>query len=116
MIVIIKAHAPRPSVRVTEKIIKQVRFFYLGSYITESVRCTEQIKRICKGKTFQKIRNILTNSHLSSKNKTEQLKIYGQLYGSAEAWAMGKQMKKGMEAFEMWSWLAENILGRENIE
>ena len=63
-----KTQVPRCSVRVNDKIIKQVRrFCYLGSYIKEDERCVEEIKRrMCEAKNaFQKMRNILTNSHLS---------------------------------------------------
>ena len=56
----------------------------LGSYITEGGRYIEEIKRrLCKAKNaFQKMRNILTNSHLSVKTRQRAVKnMYGQKPG-----------------------------------
>ena len=109
MVISKKTQVPRCDVRVNDKTIKQVRrFCYLGSYITEDGRCTEEIKRrICEAKkAFQKMRNIITNSHLSIKTRQRTIKTYVWsvlLYGS-EAWTLNKQMEKRLEAFEMWCW------------
>lgn len=65
-----KAQVPICNVRVNGEIVKQVRrCCYLGSSITEDGRCNEEIKRrICEAKkVFQKMRNILSNRHLSIK-------------------------------------------------
>ena len=74
-----KTQVPLCNVRVNDKTIKQVRrFCYLGSYITENGRCTEEIKRrICEAKkAFQQMRSIITNSHLSIKTRQRAIKTY----------------------------------------
>ena len=79
MVISKKTQVPRCSVRVNDKILKQVkRFCSIGSYITDDGRCTKQIKRrMCKAKNaFQKIKNILTNSHISIKTRHRVLKTY----------------------------------------
>ena len=109
MVISKKTQVPRCDIRVNDKTMKQVRrFCYLGSYITEDGRCTEEIKRrICEAKkAFQKMRNIITNSHLSIKTRQRAIKTYVWsvlLYGS-ESWTLSKQMEKRLEAFEMWCW------------
>lgn len=46
MVINKKAQVPRCSVRVNDKIIKQVgTFSFLGSYITEDGKCNEEIKK-----------------------------------------------------------------------
>ena len=48
MVISYKTQVPRCSVRVNDKIIKQVRrFCHLGSYIIEDARCIEEIKEDC---------------------------------------------------------------------
>ena len=109
MVISKKTQIPRCDVRVNDKSIKQVRrFCYLGSYITEDGRCTEEIKRrICEAKkAFQKMKNIITNSHLSIKTRQRATKTYvwSVLLHGSEAWTINKPMEKRLEAFEMWCW------------
>lgn len=104
-----KAQVPICNVRVNGEIVKQVRrCCYLGSSITEDGRCNEEIKRrICEAKkVFQKMRNILSNRHLSIKTRSRAVKTYVWsvlMYGS-ETWTISKKMEKKLEAFERWCW------------
>ena len=133
MVISKKTQVPRCDVRVNDRTIKQVRrFCYLGSYITEDGRCTEEIKRrTFEAKiAFQKMRNIITNSHLSMKTRQRAVKTFMWsvlLYGS-EAWRLNKRMEERLEAFEMWCWRRllkiswterisnEEVLRRMNVE
>ena len=109
MVISKKAQVPRCNVRVNGKTVKQVRrFCYLGSYITEDGRCIEEIKRrICEAKkTFQKMRSIISNRHLSIGTRKRVIKTYVWpvlLYGS-ETWTISKKVAEKLEAFEMWCW------------
>lgn len=89
------------------KTIKQVdNFKYLGSTITDKAECGKEIKiRIAQAKTaFGKMRKILTNLSMNMNLRLRLMKCYvwsTLLYGS-ETWTMKKDMKKRLEAMEMW--------------
>lgn len=59
---------------------KQMRFCYMGNYITGDGCIEKYLRRVCETKkTFQNMKNILSDSHLSFKNDKELLKLtYGQ--------------------------------------
>jgi len=87
--------------------IKQIQEFeYLGSMITSDVRCDKDIKRriaIAKKKFMEK-KSIFTNSKISIETRKRFLKCYiwsVLLYGS-ESWTISAEMKKKLEAMEMW--------------
>ena len=88
--------------------VEQVkRFKYLGSLITEDGRCIEDVKqRIGMAKdAFNKRRELLTRS-MSKGLKKRMIKTLVwpvALYGS-ETWAMKKEVRDRLEAFEMWIW------------
>lgn len=69
-------------------------------------RSDSEIKsRIAQAKsTFQKMKSILTNKHLSIDTRKRVLQCYIEpilMYG-CEAWTLNNQMKKKVEATEMW--------------
>ena len=91
------------------QIVKQVdRFIYLGSMITEDARCETEVKRrigIAK-KTFNDMRNLLTNRKLSVKTRKNIMKTYiwsTLLYG-VESWTLSLGLRRRLEAIEMWLW------------
>ena len=87
--------------------IKQVQEFeYLESIITSDVKCDKDIKRriaIAKKKFIEK-KCIFTNSKVSIETRKRYLKCYiwsVLLYGS-ESWTISAEMKRKLEAMEMW--------------
>ena len=100
---------PRCIVNVNNKVIKQVgKFCYLGSDLTEDGRCNVEIKRkIFEAKnSFQRMSNIMKNTHLSIKTRSRAVKTYVWsvlLYG-CETWTISRQMEQRLEALEMWCW------------
>ena len=87
--------------------IKQVQEFeYLGSIITSDVKSDKDIKRriaIAKKKFIEK-KSIFTNSKISIETRKRFLKCYiwsDFLYGS-ESWTICAEMKRKLEATEMW--------------
>ena len=100
---------PRINLRCGNQTVKQVdRFVYLGSMITEDARCEVEVKRrigIAK-KTFNDMRNLLTNRKLSIKTRKNMIKTYvwsTLLYG-VESWTLALGLIKRLEAVEMWLW------------
>ena len=101
--------APRFQLRCGEQRVEQVeRFEYLGSIITEDVRCKEEINRrimIAKA-AFINMKNILTNRKLSIKTRKNLVKTYvwsTLLYG-VESWTLSAATVTKLEAMEMWCW------------
>ena len=89
-----------------EKIKQVYRFKYLGYIITSDGRCDTEIKRrIAMAKdSFSKMSPIFKNHNISMITKFRVLKAYVWsilLYG-CESWTIGEQMKKKLEAAEMW--------------
>ena len=97
----------RVNVNVGGEAVKQVRTFrYLGSLMDEDGRCDAEIRsRIGMGKAnFGQMRRILTSMSLSIGIRLRILKCYiwsVMLYG-CETWTVSKEMKKRLEAAEMW--------------
>lgn len=87
--------------------LKQTQsFVYLGTRITSDGRSDSEIKsRIAQAKSaFQRMKSVLTNKHLSIDTRKRVLQCYIEpilMYG-CEAWTMNNQMKKKVEATEMW--------------
>jgi hypothetical protein len=82
-------------------------FNYLGSMITNDIRCTLEIKtRIAMAKAaFIRNKTLFTNKlYLELRKKLVKCYILSiALYG-AETWTLRKLDQKYLESFEMWSW------------
>ena len=109
MVISKQSPVPRINLRCGNQIVKQVdRFIYLGSMITEDARCETEVKRrigIAK-KTFNDMRNLLTNRKLSVKTRKNIMKTYiwsTLLYG-VESWTLSLGLRRRLEAIEMWLW------------
>ena len=81
-------------------------FKYLGSIISDDGRCTKEIKsRIAQAKqAFNALRNVLCNKNMSFLIREKVLLCYVWsilLYG-CESWTMNKDLRRNVEAFEMW--------------
>ena len=106
--VISKKHInPECSVNIRGDLIKQVqKFKYLGYIITSDGRCSTEIKRriaIAKD-SFTKMKSIFRNHDISMATKFRVLKAYVWsvlLYG-CECWTITEELKKKLEAAEMW--------------
>ena len=89
-----------------ERLEQVERFKYLGSVMTQEVRCEEEIKtRVAIAKNaFNKIKTIATNRSISISLRKRFIKTYvwsTLLYG-CEAWTISKNMERKIEATEMW--------------
>ena len=100
-------NVPKCNIYLDNEKIKQVQEFeYLGSIITSDVKCDKDIKRriaIAKKKFIEK-KSIFTNSKVSIETRKRFLKCYiwsVLLYGS-ESWTISAEMKRKLEAMEMW--------------
>ena len=100
------------------KLKQRDHFKYLGALVSSDGRNTEISARIVQAKmTFQKMKIVLTNSHISIQTRKRTLECYIEpilMYGY-EAWTISKQAQKKLEAVEMWflrrmmktSWIAK---------
>ena len=101
------------------KLKQRDHFKYLGALISSDGRDNTEISaRIAQAKmTFQKMKTVLTNSHISIQTRKRTLECYIEpilMYG-CEAWTISKQAQKKLEAVEMWfmrrmmkiSWMAK---------
>ena len=99
--------APNCHIIMQVNVMKQFsQFKYLGSMITSDSRCIEEVKIRCgKAKaTFKKLDTFLTNPRISITVRKRILQRYVKpvlTYGY-EAWIITKQIKKKIEATEMW--------------
>ena len=114
MVVSKKAINPICDLKSKGENIKQVqKFKYLGYMITSDGRCSTEIKRriaIAKD-SFNKMRPIFRNHNISMTTKYRVLKAYVWsvlLYG-CESWTITEDLKKKLEATEMW--FIRRILG-----
>ena len=104
-----KADIPRARIQISGVPLEQVQQFkYLGSILSEDCRCRNEIRaRIGIAKAaFKQMRNFLTNRNISIDVRKRAVKTYiwsTLLYG-AEAWTIGKEMEKRIQAMEMWIW------------
>ena len=107
MVVSKKSINPKCKVEINGEVIKQVqKFKYLGYTITSDGRCNTEIKRriaIAKD-CFTKMKSIFRNHDISMTTKFRVLKAYVWsvlLYG-CECWTITEDLKKKLEATEMW--------------
>ena len=126
-------NVPTCNIYLNNEKIKQVQELeYLGSIITSDVKCDKDIKcriAIAKKKFIEK-KSIFTNSKVSIGTRKRFLKCYiwsVLLYGS-ESWTISAEMKRKLEAMEMWcyrrmlkiSWMEfvsnEKVLGQVKEE
>ena len=107
MVITRKNSSPTPNIKVDGKDLIQVhKFKYLGAYITSDGRCNMEIKtRICQAKSiFQSMKHLLANNKLALDLRKRMLQCYVEpvLLYACETWTIGTQMKKQLEATEMW--------------
>ena len=97
----------RVRINIQGKEIKQVEEFkYLGSIFTEKADCEKEIRtRIAIAKAaFGNMKKVLTNISMNINLRQRILKCYvlsTLLYG-CEAWTLKKNLRKKIEAVEMW--------------
>jgi len=107
MVVSKKEQIPACNINCEGEKIKQVdKFKYLGFMVTPDGRCDTEIqKRIAIAKnTFNKMSSLLKNRNISMDTKMRIIKSYVWsvfLYG-CECWNISNNMKKKLEATEMW--------------
>ena len=87
--------------------LKQVSTFkYLGSLICDDGKCDTDIRaRIGMAKTaFGQIRKIMVNLSINIETRIRVLKAYvwSVLLFGCEAWTISKEMRKRLEATEVW--------------
>jgi hypothetical protein len=81
-------------------------FNYLGSMITNDVRCTQEIKaRIAMAKAAFNKKTLFTSKlHLELRKRPVKCYIWSiALYGT-ETWTLRKVDQKYLESFKMWCW------------
>ena len=107
MVISKKSVNPECIVKVKGEVIKQVqKFKYLGYIITSDGKCDTEIKRriaIAKD-SFTKLNPIFRNHDILMATKFRVLKAYVWsvlLYG-CECWTITEDLKKRLEAAEMW--------------
>ena len=101
------------------KLKQRDHFKYLAALVSSDGRNNTEISaRIAQAKIMsQKMKTVLTNSHISIQTRKRTLECYIQpilMYG-CEAWTISKQAQKKLEAVEMWflrrmmkiSWMAK---------
>ena len=98
---------PTCNVTINNEEIKQVdKIEYLDSLITFDAKCDQEInRRIRMAKAaFQKMKKLLCNSKLALKTKLRVLECYviSILIYSFECWTISENMKKKIEATELW--------------
>ena len=104
-----KTNTPVCNTNVNGLNVKQENnFVYLGSTVTSDGRCEKEIvKRISMAKgAFNKMRNILINTHINIRIRKRAVKIYiwpVMLYG-CETWTISGKIERKIEAAEMWIW------------
>ena len=88
------------------KLKQRDHFKYMGALVSSDGRNNTEISaRIAQAKmVFQKMKTVLTNSHISIQTRKRTLECYIEpilMYG-CEAWTISKQAQKKLEAVEMW--------------
>ena len=121
-VMVISRKEEPPLINITINSIKlkqRDHFKYLGAFISSDGRNNTEISaRIAQAKmTFQKMKTVLTNSHMSIHTRKRTIECYIEpilMYG-CEAWTISKQAQKKLEAVDMWfmrrmmkiSWMAK---------
>ena len=127
-VMVISRKEEPPLINITIKGIKlkqRDHFKYLGALVSSDGRNNTEISaRIAQAKMmFQKMKTVLTNSHISIQTRKRTLECYIEpilMYG-CEAWTISKQAQKKLEAVEMWflrrmmkiSWMAKKSFGHD---
>ena len=121
-VMVISRKKEPPLINITINGIKLKRrdhFKYLGALVSSDGRNKTEISaRIAQAKMmFQKMKTVLTNSHISIQTRKRSLECYIEpiLMYRCEAWTISKQAQKKIEAVEMWflrrmmkiSWMAK---------
>ena len=107
MVISKKKETPTCKIYIKGQLIQQVTAFkYLGSWITSDGKSEKDITtKIGMAKSaYTELKHLLTNRHISIKTRMRVLKCYVWpvlLYG-AETWTISKEMRKKLEAAEMW--------------
>ena len=106
---VVSKQKTRPNCNITIKneSIEQVdKFEYLGSLIMSDAKCDQEINRRIgmTEATFHKMKRLLCNSKLAMKTKLRLLECYviSSLTYSSECWTISENMKKRIEATELW--------------
>ena len=84
------------------KLKQRDHFKYLGALVSSDGRNSTEIS--ARKMMFQKMKTVLTNSHISIQTRKRTLECYVEpilMYG-CEAWTISKQAQKKLEAVEMW--------------
>ena len=98
---------PACEISIGQSSLKQVdRLKYFGTIITGDGRCEQEIRsRIKRSKQiFNKLKNILTNKHLSFQIGERLLQCYvcSVLTYGWETWVLSKAVGKRVQATEIW--------------
>jgi len=107
MVITKKRQTPSCNINIEQERIKQVaEFKYLGTIITEDGRCEREIKtRIGMAKeAFSRLKGLVTNTKMSLSTRKRLVHVFVLpilLYG-CECWTLTSQLKKKLEAMEMW--------------
>ncbi|NSM56165.1 hypothetical protein HET73_00315 [Wolbachia endosymbiont of Atemnus politus] len=96
-----------PLIADENKIENVSSYIYLGHCISSDGRCNQEIKRrLNLARThFMKRKSLFTSKELSLQTRLRLIKCYIwpiALYGM-ETWTMGKNIRKRIKAFEMWT-------------
>ena len=107
MVMTKKESVPERRITIKGEMVKQVKNCkYLGSNITSDGRCVTEVKcRIAQAKrAFVELDNILKNKKMSIRTRMRVLKCYVHpiLRYGCEAWTLNAELKRAINAFEMW--------------
>ena len=107
MVMTKKESVPECRITIKGEIVKQVNNFkYLGSNITSDERCVTEVKcRIAQAKrAFVELDNILKNKKMTVRTRMLVLKCYVHsiLQYGCEAWTLNAELRRAINAFEMW--------------
>jgi len=103
------APGPRMELHCGDWTVERVESFrYLGSIVTEDVRCDTEIKTrigIAK-KAFGNMKSMMTNRKLSMRTRKSLMKthVWSTLLYGVESWTLSAELVKRLEAMEMWLW------------
>ena len=94
------------NIKLDQVVLEQVnRYKYLGSWITEDVRCEKEIvARIAMAKiTFWHSKELMRrNIREKIKSKLLNCYVFSVLNYGCESWTWNKAMQKKIDAFECW--------------
>ena len=80
-------------------------FKYLGSILTNDIRCTCEIKSRFAKAAFNKKKTFFTSKlDLNLRKKLVKSYIWRMAFYGAETWTLRAADQKYLESFEMWCW------------